>query len=116
LEETRSAASDIYGTSLAAANPLLRRPAVGNNAAMDENPYRSPQTVKPTVASEPPPLWRRVLSIPLLIFGVGYVLNAPIPHALYYLHHESFGGALYSFLMLAGGVALIWCGVRLRRV
>jgi hypothetical protein len=38
LEETRSAASDIYGTSRAAANPLLRLPAVRDNAAMEAEP------------------------------------------------------------------------------
>ena len=44
---------------------------------MDENPYRTPQFNEPAEKRELLPLWRRIVSIPLLIFGIGYLLDVP---------------------------------------
>jgi hypothetical protein len=83
---------------------------------MDENPYKSPQALGPAEKKLLPPLWRRVVSIPMLIFGVGYVLNSPTPYVSGHLQGQPFIGALLSALLLIGGIALIWVGIRLRRL
>lgn len=85
---------------------------------MDDNPYRSPLPLsEPALVAvvEFAALWKRIASLPLLIFGVNYMFGAPmIAVLLIMMGHWKLGLLASSAALVAGG-ALTWFGLRLRR-
>ncbi len=86
---------------------------------MDENPYKSPlanQARRP--AEQPPlvPLWRRIVSIPLIIFGVLLLLSCVgniFVGSRIGFSREPFILAIVIDALF--GVPMLWGGLWLRR-
>jgi hypothetical protein len=86
---------------------------------MGDNPYRSPMPScepAPAIVAEFAPLWKRIVSLPMVIFGVGYLFDAPMIAVLLVMMGQWKLGLLASSAALVAGAALTWCGLRLRRV
>ena len=85
---------------------------------MDENPYKSPEIAFQAAVGDCTtlaPMWRRIVSLPLIIFGIGYLLDSPVALIALSFEGQYATAALISALMLIGGVILTWAGFGLRR-
>jgi hypothetical protein len=82
---------------------------------MDENPYASPQFHQPAEKRELLPLWRKVVSIVLLFFGIGYLCCVPVAAIVPGLYGYRIEGLVCAALYLVLGAAMTWLGMRLRR-
>jgi hypothetical protein len=82
---------------------------------MDDNPYRSPNAAPEIDRQELLPLWRRVISSLLILFGAMYGFAGTM--AL--VSVAATGGRLVDFIAATAGfglgVAALWSGLRLRR-
>ena len=86
---------------------------------MDENPYKSPEPERTLpVAGERRlvPAWRRIASLPLIIFGACYAFALPssIIDAVgkdVYVSQR----IVFCSLVSAAGAGMLWLGLRLRR-
>lgn len=81
---------------------------------MDEDPYKSP--LGRDEAKPPLPLWRRVVSLPLLIFGGCYIFA--LPDAIFETinNHEFTLKALVMTIVFAVGAGMFWSGLKIRRI
>jgi Phage Terminase len=86
-----------------------------DNAAMDENPYRSP-SAETRIDDEPLlPFWRRVISLVLIIFGLMYGLSGFAMLVGFVIWPERRQDVLQSAAAFGLGLAMLWGGLRLRR-
>lgn len=86
---------------------------------MDENPYKSPLANQASGPTEQPPLvplWRRIVSIPLIIFGVLLLLSCV--GNIFVGSRIGFSRELFVLIIAIDavfGVGMLWGGFRLRR-
>jgi hypothetical protein len=79
---------------------------------MEENPYRSPAA--DTERRPLPPLWRRIVSLPLIIFGAGYSF-AILEVGVEMVEHGFTLRLVILFAVSVAGAGMLWLGLRLRR-
>lgn len=81
---------------------------------MDVNPYQSPQA-ELRAAPAGVPLWRNVVGLLVLSFGVAYLVGIPVIIVLGVRHNEIAGAVLATFAYAVVGSLLTWGGFRIRR-
>jgi hypothetical protein len=95
--------------------------AVGYDEGMDEKPQESPQTIEQSVEKESLPLWRRIVSLPLLVLGaVGVVVGIPSLLLFIVVENPLIGHAPRSVMLQSAvgsivGAAMLLVGFLLRR-
>jgi hypothetical protein len=85
---------------------------------MNEDPYKSPQSSLRADNDDGAPLWRRIVSLPLITIGALWLLCMVVstPDALVAILLEKDRAAIFWYSSaVAIGVAVIWIGLKLRR-
>jgi hypothetical protein len=77
------------------------------------NPYESPLANQGTTPALLP-LWRRIVSLPLIIFGAGYAFALPVVGLEISMNGFTRSLILPSSISAIGAV-LLWSGLRMRR-
>jgi hypothetical protein len=82
---------------------------------MDDNPYKPPLANQPN-SRRPAPMWRRIVSLPLIIFGLFLVITPTFGFLIVIVKHLRVDDPpLILPVYYAAGGAMIWGGLRLRR-
>jgi hypothetical protein len=86
---------------------------------MDENPYKAPRASTETNARRLAPLWRRIVAIPLIVIGGGFLILIVPFYALTATRRTLNGITAFDVTMIAlifgFFAAMLWVGIRLRR-
>jgi hypothetical protein len=83
---------------------------------MAENPYQSPLARSPTEQPPLAPSWRRIVSLPLIVFGAFFISSAFVILFLLIRHGPSEFGFLICILGFYIGAGLLLAGLWLRRL
>jgi hypothetical protein len=87
----------------------------GYDEGMDENPYDSPQSERPSVEPQSLTLWRSVVSLLFIVFGVIFLFA--IVAEVVIVTRKGFSSLVVLHVLrdLVAGCGLLWAGLRLRR-
>ncbi len=86
---------------------------IGYDGGMDENPYKSPLADQ-THPQQPAPMWRRIISLPLIVFGALILITNTCGVVIVVFEREDIPPLIVP-VYYAVGVALTWVGIWLRR-